>query len=63
MGTESLNRMGEMGAPLNPLFPLIPFESLLDIEKLKFYPLDEKLPPIVKLKLPCKELNFLLHKL
>ena len=63
MGTESVNKMGEMGAPLNPLFPLISFESSLDSEKLKFYPLDEKLPPIVKLKLRCKELNFLLHKL
>lgn len=52
---------GIMGTPLcssNPLNPLT-----LDIEKLKFYPLDEKLPPIVKLKLRCKELNFLLHKL
>jgi four helix bundle protein len=57
------NRAGEMGAPLNPLTPLVPFAPLLDIEKLKFYPLDEKLPPIVKLKLRCKELNFLLHKL
>ena len=35
----------------------------MDIEKLKFYPLDETLPPIVKLKLRCKELDFLLHKL
>lgn len=39
--------------------PFCPF----DIEKLKFYPLDETLPRIVKLKLRCKELDFLLHKL
>lgn len=47
----------------NPLSPLIPFEPPFDIEKLKFYPLDENLPPVVQLKLRCKELNFLLHKL
>jgi hypothetical protein len=34
-----------------------------DIEKLKFYPLDPKLPPVVKLKLECKELNYLLTQL
>ena len=41
------------------LNPLIPF----DIEKLKFYPIYESLPPVIKLKLKCKELNFLLQKL
>jgi len=56
-------KMGGIGENENPLNPLNPFNSPLDIEKLKFYPLDEKLPPIVKLKLRCKELNFLLHKL
>lgn len=59
---------GEMGnslessnnpSPLNPFNPFPPF----DIEKLKFYPLDTKLPPIVQLKLRCKELNFLLHQI
>lgn len=34
-----------------------------DIEKLKFYPLDPNLPPVVKLKLQCKELNYLLTQL
>ncbi len=34
-----------------------------DIEKLKFYPLDPSLPPVVKLKLECKELNYLFTKL
>ena len=34
-----------------------------DIEKLPFYPLDPSLPPVVRLKLRCKELNFLLSKL
>lgn len=35
----------------------------LDIEKLKFYPLDTSLPPIVQLKLRAKELNFILARL
>lgn len=35
----------------------------LDIEKLKFYPLDPGLPPVVRLKLRCKELNYLLDRL
>lgn len=35
----------------------------LDIEKLKFYPLDPNLPPVVQLKLRCKELNYLLDRL
>ncbi len=34
-----------------------------DIEKLKFYPIDPDLPPVVKLKLQCKELNYLLTQL
>ncbi len=38
-------------------------ETRLDIEKLKFYPLDKNLPPIVQLKLRAKEVNFLLHRL
>ena len=42
-----------------PLIPLPPF----DIEKLKFYPMDKTLPPIVQLKLRCKELDYLFHKL
>jgi hypothetical protein len=52
--------MGENGIPLDsPSTPFRPF----DIEKLKFYPLDKNLPPVVQLKLRCKEINFLLHKL
>ncbi len=35
----------------------------IDIETLSFYPVDPKLPPIVRLKLHCKELNFLFDKL
>jgi four helix bundle protein len=35
----------------------------LDIEKLKFYPLDPGLPKVVRLKLRCKELNYLLDRL
>ena len=34
-----------------------------DIEKLKFYPLDTGLPRVVRLKLRCKELNYLLDRL
>lgn len=34
-----------------------------EIEKLRFYPLDAHLPPIVQLKLRCKEVNFLLDRL
>ena len=34
-----------------------------DIEQLKFYPIDPNLPPVVQLKLQCKELNFLFDKL
>ncbi|TAN58530.1 four helix bundle protein [Patescibacteria group bacterium] len=37
--------------------------SLSDIEKLPFYPLNPSLPPVVQLKLRCKELNFLISKL
>lgn len=47
----SRGEMGEMGA------------RRLDIEKLKFYPLDPNLPPVVQLKLRCKELNYLLDRL
>ena len=42
--------------------PSAPF-SLSDIEKLPFYPLNPSLPPIIQLKLCCKEINFLLAKL
>lgn len=38
-------------------------DEIGDIEKLKFYPLDETLPPVVQLKLRAKEVNFLLHRL
>ncbi len=37
--------------------------SLLDIEKIPFYPLDMTLPSAIQLKLMAKELNFLLEKL
>ncbi len=33
--------------------------SDLDVEKIPFYPLDPGLPPVVRLKLRAKELNFL----
>jgi four helix bundle protein len=34
-----------------------------DIEKIPFYPLDPRLPPLVQLKLRCKEIHMLLQKL
>jgi len=37
--------------------------SLSDIDKLPFYPFNPSLPPVIQLKLRCKELNFLLSKL
>ena len=66
--------MGERGAPsahsvLSSFSAHTPFSSPSslsspsDIEKLPFYPLDPSLPPVVRLKLRCKELNFLLSKL
>jgi four helix bundle protein len=57
MGKKGI--MGERG-PINPIkSPL----SLLEVEKLSFYPLDVHLPPIVQLKLRCKEVNFLFDRL
>ena len=35
----------------------------IDIEALRFYPLDPTLPPVVQLKLRCKEMNYLLDRL
>lgn len=46
----------------NPLSLSSPF-TLSDVEKLPFYPLNSHLPPIVQLKLRCKELNYLLSQL
>jgi hypothetical protein len=34
-----------------------------ELDGLRFYPLDESLPPVVKLFLKCKEVNYLLYKL
>lgn len=60
MGTVEDMGIGEdIGDSLTPLKPF----HLFDIETLKFYPLDENLPPIVQLKLRCKELNYLLHQI
>ncbi len=37
--------------------------TLVELEALKFYPLKQDLPPIVKIYLQAKEVNYLLHKL
>jgi len=57
--------MGTPSSPSTPLLPLVPFHpiSRLDLDKLKFYPLDTGLPPVIQLFLRAKELNFLLYKL
>lgn len=51
-GVKGLEETGGMGT-----------RGEMDIEKLKFYPLDPGLPPVVRLKLRCKELNYLLDRL
>lgn len=61
--SASFSDSASFSNPLNTLTPFDPLNPPFDIEKLKFYPLDETLPPIVKLKLRCKELNFMLHRL
>lgn len=58
-GENGMEKNGNNGSPLSPLKFFHPF----DIETLKFYPLDLTLPPVVQLKLRCKELNFLLHQI
>ena len=45
--------------PLNPFPPFTPIQ----LESLRFYPLDTSLPPIVQLYLKCKEVLMLLNKL
>ncbi|MDO8240364.1 MAG: four helix bundle protein [Candidatus Moranbacteria bacterium] len=56
----SITREKGNGVSLStPFDPLIP----LDIEKIPFYPLNKNLPPIIQLKLRCKELNYLLNQL
>lgn len=60
---ELMGKKGVMGEKGNPVKSLKSPLSLLEVEKLFFYPLDPHLPPIVKLKLRCKEVNFLLDRL
>lgn len=54
---------GEMEERGNPINPINPPSPPFDIEKIPFYPLDQSLPPVIQLKLRCKELNYLLKKL
>jgi four helix bundle protein len=69
MGIKGImGERGLMGAPPTPPTHSTPFSpsshfTPFDIERLPFYPLDKSLPPVVQLKLRCKELNFLLTKL
>ncbi|MEK7479824.1 MAG: four helix bundle protein [Patescibacteria group bacterium] len=53
---------GERGTPSTPS-PHFPLFTLDEVERLPFYPLNSRLPPLVRLKLRCKELNMLLQKL
>jgi len=46
----------------NPIPPFQPFTPI-QLESLRFYPLDPTLPPIVQLYLKCKEILMLLNKL
>lgn len=61
MGEEKgvMGITGEMGIPSTPSTPSL----LLDVEKIPFHPLDKNLPPVIQLKLRCKELNYLLNQL
>jgi hypothetical protein len=49
-------------APSTLLIPSTPIPRT-ELDKLKFYPLDSNLPPVVQLFLRAKEVNFLLYKL
>ena len=53
MGLRGIEEKGERGEK----------GKMGEIERLPFYPLDTRLPPVVQLKLRCKELNMLLGKL
>jgi hypothetical protein len=57
--------MGERGGMGNTLYPFGPFNpiTLEQLDKIPFYPLDETLPPAVKIYLKAKEVNYLLYKL
>lgn len=48
-----------MGSHLPPSPPY----TLLQLDELRFYPLDETLPPVVKIFLQAKEVGYLLHRL
>ncbi|KKR21940.1 MAG: hypothetical protein UT50_C0002G0031 [Candidatus Moranbacteria bacterium GW2011_GWA2_39_41] len=65
MGDVEKGKMEIMGENGNRAPHLIPFNPLvpLDIEKIPFYPLNKNLPPVIQLKLRCKELNYLLSQL
>lgn len=65
-GERGLKGMeGEAAGALRPPQGETHFSPLTldEVERLPFYPLDSHLPPVVQLKLRCKELNMLLDKL
>jgi four helix bundle protein len=51
--------MGSYGVPFTPLTPFSPIQ----LNQLKFYPLDKTLPPVVQLYLRAKETLMLLNRL
>lgn len=60
MDKMGLKREKRVETPSNPISS---HWTLLEVEKLRFYPLDPSLPLVIQLKLRCKELNFLLKKI
>ncbi len=74
---EERGLIGQKGNPLHPLpssaplthfhpsVPLVPFHPISreELDRLKFYPLDQNLPAVIQLFLRAKEVNFLLYKL
>jgi four helix bundle protein len=63
MGVRGImGERGQNGLPLSPLNPLPPF-TIQQLNSLGFYPLDQTLPPVVKIFLKAKEVDYLLHRL
>lgn len=65
MGNQKGGRgvMGEAGTPSPPLSPFTFPLTYEELDRIPFYPLDNSLPPAVKIFLQAKEVDFLLHRL